>query len=142
MSKRAAPHLTRAAARLDLVPALDSAVMYAHFLLGQGSGTGWDIGEYAVAANHLRGVEAPVVVEVGANWGRWTTRVRRQSGSNKGRWLLFEPTEQCQAALTRIDNAELGQVAGGEHEEQRDLFGTYSCRAATSSSVSRLEGDW
>lgn len=120
--KRAAPPLAGLLDRLGLMSRLEQAAMYLHFVAGQGSGTGWDVGEYAVAADRIRGIADPVVVDVGANRGSWTRKVRRHLGSSRGRWLLFEPAVQCHERLSQLDNVEVLPFAVGDAEEQRELF--------------------
>jgi FkbM family methyltransferase len=125
--KRAAPAVASLLSRCGLMPMLEQAVMYLHFVAGQGSGTGWDAGEYVVAAERVRGlVEAggrdAVVVDVGANAGWWTRKVRKRLGSSAGRWLLFEPAPQFQQCLAQMENVEVVPVAAGDVEEERDLF--------------------
>jgi FkbM family methyltransferase len=122
LARRAAPGLTRIAAALRLLTRLDAILAYLHILQGQGAGTGWDKGEGLVAARHLRGLDAPVVIDCGANAGQWTSAVRSLLGHARGRWLLLEPTAEYARRLRRLANVEVVQAAAGEVDEVRDLY--------------------
>src|SRR2546426_9449717 len=48
---------------------------YLNFLLGKGSGTGWDMKHEIQGAVSRIYCEAPVVFDVGANIGEWASRL-------------------------------------------------------------------
>ena len=102
--------------------ALEKLAIYLHFVSGQGAGTGWDEGEYIVAAEALRGIASPTVVDCGANFGHWTTGVRSLIGHEAGRWVLIEPTAELLAGLRALPNVDVIDAAAGEVEEVRDFY--------------------
>src|SRR5919106_52869 len=107
LARAAAPRLTRGADKLRILRSLDDMVAYLHLLQGQGCGSGWDDGEMVVAADHIREVDEPTVVDCGANAGQWTTAVRRRLGHDRGRWLLIEPTTEYAERLRRLSDVEV-----------------------------------
>ena len=100
-AKRLVPSLTAAADRLHLLPWTDRAAAAVSMLGGQGAGSGWDDGEIVAAVSSLRGIRDPVVVDCGANSGQWTRALRLLLGSDRGMWVLIEPTEEYLARLER-----------------------------------------
>jgi FkbM family methyltransferase len=122
LAQTAAPRMTRGADKLRILRSLDVLVAYLHLLQGQGCGSGWDDGETVVAADRVRGVDEPTVVDCGANAGQWTTALRRRLGHDRGRWLLIEPTSEYVERLRRLPNVETLQAAAGDVQEQRELF--------------------
>jgi FkbM family methyltransferase len=121
-AKRAASKLSRGANRLGLLPGLEDLASYLHVLIGQGADAVVGESEPLMAASLLRGSAAPVVVDVGANVGAWTTAVRRLLGHHRGTWILFEPCPQFADRLRRIPNAELIEAAAGENDTQLTLY--------------------
>jgi FkbM family methyltransferase len=121
-AKRAASTLSRGASRLGLLPGLEDVASYLHVLVGQGADAVHGDGEHLVAASFIRDIPNPVVVDVGANVGAWTTAVRRALGHDRGTWILFEPSPQFADGLRRIPNAELIEAAAGENDTELTLY--------------------
>ena len=84
--------------------------MYLMFLQGRGPGAGSDRESEAVAeARLLAGVPRPVIVNVGANEGQWASAMMPRIP--RARWVLVEPSAQCQQALVALREARLsGEV--------------------------------
>jgi len=70
---------------------------YLNFLLGKGSGTGWDLREEVRAAVVRIHRPQPVVFDVGANVGNWTKTLLEIIPDAKV--LMFDPSAGCQAAI-------------------------------------------
>jgi FkbM family methyltransferase len=69
---------------------------------GKGSGAGWDISsEVAVAASLVK-TRTPVLLDVGANFGTWSTAMLKLFPSCAN-LVLVEPQNECLQALTEID---------------------------------------
>lgn len=77
------------------------AGIYLDIVQGKGSGTGWDMaGEIAAATRFLDGIANPVVFDIGANYGDWTSGVWQAIG--RGRYFAYEPQNACQASLAAL----------------------------------------
>ena len=75
-----------------------AADAYFNFLLGRGSGTGWDLAsEIACAANTLSRDHA-VIFDVGANRGEWSMMMQQLRPHSH--IYMFEPSPDCQAILS------------------------------------------
>jgi FkbM family methyltransferase len=72
---------------------------YVNFLLGKGSGTGWDLDGEICAALSLTHRSEPVIFDVGANVGLWSDRFCAANPAAK--LFIFEPSPGC---LTEIRN--------------------------------------
>jgi len=70
---------------------------YLNFLIGKGSGTGWDLREEVKAAVACVERKNPVVFDVGANVGDWTKYFLDMIPGTKA--YLFDPSPGCQAAI-------------------------------------------
>src|SRR5579864_5193530 len=82
IGKKVTPILGRLVNGVRITRGVQLMTSYLDLLVGKGSGTGWDKGEEAAAANVLRkrGVTEPVVIDCGGNRGEWTREVRRRLG--------------------------------------------------------------
>lgn len=122
-AKRAAP----VAARL-VPPRLGRLVgMYLDILQGKGAGTGWDrAGECAADATAVQGVQGPVIVDGGANFGQWALAFHHVVQDPGARYALFEPQERCQDQLRRLalPSSHVVQAALGDHQGEAVLSGT------------------
>ncbi|MFC7304378.1 FkbM family methyltransferase [Streptomyces monticola] len=84
------------------------------FIQGRGSGWGWDHrGEALAAARFLRGVEHPVIFDVGANYGQWAAGMTAALGDRPHRMYLFEPQAACHATLAAQASAHRVLVPAG-----------------------------
>lgn len=70
---------------------------YLNFLLGKGSGTGWDRDEEVRAATTRITRAEPVVFDVGANVGNWTAGLLQAIPA--ARVFMIDPSPGCQAAI-------------------------------------------
>lgn len=70
---------------------------YLNFLIGKGSGTGWDMREEVRAAVSRIHRPQPLIFDVGANVGNWTESVLQAVPNAKV--YLFDPSPGCQAAI-------------------------------------------
>ena len=99
-----APFLARALLRRPFVKPLALIEAYLAFVLGKGSGTGWDMeAEARVAVLHIPLPDA-VVFDVGAHHGEWSRNVLRLLGTdNQCRFFQFEPLEYNQSVLRSLE---------------------------------------
>ena len=79
---------------------------YLNFLLGKGSGSGWDLDHEIDAALLFAHRPAPVIFDIGANIGLWSQRLLQLRPA--ARVFLFEPSPHC---VKRIQS--LGLLAAG-----------------------------
>ena len=75
---------------LNRVRAFDA---YLNFLLGKGSGVGWNMEEEIAAARTRIHRPNPVVFDIGANVGTWTQQLLAAIPDAKV--FMFEPSSQC-----------------------------------------------
>ena len=90
---------------------------YLNFLIGKGSGTGWNIKEEVAAAIPCIRRPNPVVFDVGANVGCWSEGLLQAIPS--ARVFMFDPSPGCHAAIqdkalpgVKLFQCALGDVAG------------------------------
>lgn len=97
LGKMLARPLSRVAASPLLLRPTRYALAYLNVLIGNGSGTGWDLaGEVGAAVSVTPNLE-PVVFDVGANTGEWTRLLLEQRPA--ANVTLFEPAIACHAQL-------------------------------------------
>ena len=103
---------------LNRVRAFDA---YLNFLLGKGSGVGWDMGEEIAAARVCIRRPEPVVFDIGANVGTWTQGLLAAIPSAKV--FMFEPSSQCWPEIEKrgFATAELIRSAVGEQAGKAKL---------------------
>ena len=90
---------------------------YLNFLIGKGSGTGWDLkAEVRAAVARIRRPR-PVVFDVGANVGSWSEGLLQFISD--ATVYMFDPAPGCQAAIhqkalpgTKLFPCALGETAG------------------------------
>src|SRR5262245_24660231 len=95
---------------------------YLNFLMGKGSGTGWDrISEIRAATARIRRPQ-PVVFDVGANVGHWTADLLAERPD--ARVFLFDPSPGCQAAIRarNLPGITIIPCAVGDHPGQADFY--------------------
>lgn len=116
--------LSRLACSSLLFKPLRIADAYLNFLIGKGSGTGWDIAEEVNAAIGNIHRRNPIVFDVGANLGKWSLEFSRQIEADQ--IFLFEPAPGCQDAIRALDipRTTLIPCAAGE---QPGRMAFYSC---------------
>jgi FkbM family methyltransferase len=120
LGKRITPTLARLAASRRATALIELSSAYLNCLIGKGAGTGWDKGE-EIAAARLITRKQPVVLDLGANRGAWTTEVRRLTGG-AGRWLLVEPAAECCARLRTMAGVEVIEAAVSEQAGTATLY--------------------
>ena len=101
LAKRTAQPLSRiVCSKLFYKPvrALDA---YLNFLLGKGSGTGWDIQHEIEGALSRIYTDAPIVFDLGAHRGEWSTRFLQMLP--RARVYLFEPSEGCRQEIRHLN---------------------------------------
>lgn len=81
------------------------------FIHGLGAGSGWDAtNEGVVAAKYIK-QDRPVIFDIGANRGSWSTQVARRLHSESAKFYLFEVAPYCitplQEACRLIGNATI-----------------------------------
>jgi FkbM family methyltransferase len=72
---------------------------YVNFLMGKGSGAGWDIESEIAAAGRCILREDPVVFDVGANVGEWSQLFLKRVPT--AHICMFEPLEQCRKEISK-----------------------------------------
>jgi FkbM family methyltransferase len=87
---------------------------YMNFLMGKGSGTGWDLAHETEIAASLIHRDVPVLFDVGANIGDWSKGMLARVP--RARIFLFEPAPACQERIRSLNlpNALLIPNAVGE----------------------------
>lgn len=73
---------------------------YLNFLLGKGSGTGWDLKDEVCAAVAKIRRPQPVIFDVGANIGSWSKSVLRVFPG--ARVFIFEPSPWCRSIMEKV----------------------------------------
>jgi hypothetical protein len=76
-AKSAAPFLARVLTRTHLLGPMRLGAHYVDILRGLGAGTGWDMTSETALATASVTVSEPVVLDVGANQGRWAVEIER-----------------------------------------------------------------
>ncbi|MER6059616.1 FkbM family methyltransferase [Streptomyces sp. NPDC001792] len=106
VGKMVAPPLSRLVSGPRCRKSIRLLEIYLQILQGRGAGTGWDLHGEIIAAQHfLRGVDSPVIFDVGANFGQWTTCLQAALGTSAGSFFMFEPQSACQPTLTRMSDS-------------------------------------
>lgn len=101
--------------RLQLQSPLRSLETYCAFLSGKGAGSGWDAqGEITAIAGKIHR-PAPVIFDVGANNGAWSTQLATALRQTNPSFYLFECAPHCldvlKERLDRLPNVRLFPVA-------------------------------
>jgi len=120
IGKLITPTLGRMVANRRATGLIELSSAYLNCLIGKGAGTGWDKGEELAAARMIER-KNPVILDMGANQGDWTTEVRRLTGM-QGRWLLVEPSAACCAWLRKLPGVEVIEAAVGERAGRAVLY--------------------
>ena len=101
IAKSALPSMSR----ILMARVMASAVQYCELgcclLQGKGAGTGWDIELEARVASHFIRTQSPILMDVGANFGGWSTSMLR-CFPDCSRLLMIEPQARCIQALNDI----------------------------------------
>jgi FkbM family methyltransferase len=97
LGKAAAKPLSRFVCSSLLYKPARLAEAYLNFLIGKGSGTGWNLeGEVTAAARRVQRPN-PVLFDVGANVGSWTEGMLQRLPD--ARVFMFDPSPGCQAVI-------------------------------------------
>lgn len=121
-AKKVSPLLSRILTAGPLEKITRGIDAYVNFLIGRGSGTGWDLeSEVACASKQIRSA-APVIFDVGANIGEWS--VLMQKYQPQARLFLFEPSQECVAQLfaKHIPNATVIGKACSHQSGTADFY--------------------
>lgn len=133
---RLAKSLAKPLSRLALSPVLLRTTRYAsaylNVLLGNGSGTGWDLAGEVDAAISVLPQPEPVVFDVGANRGEWTQLLLKHRPA--ARVVLFEPAPGCHPHLQPLlgDRVQLVTSAVGAAEGVIQLWSSSETDGAAS----------
>jgi FkbM family methyltransferase len=125
MAKKVTPALARAVNGMGATQGVELLASYLNLLIGKGCGTGWDKGEQIAAANVLRELRAaaePTVIDCGGNRGEWTREVRARLGTDRGRWVIIEPADECVRLCRQLPNVEVVAAAAGESPATLKLY--------------------
>lgn len=95
---------------------------YCNYILGKGSGAGWDMKGEIQAATEVIQRQSPCVFDVGANVGKWSEMFRMRI--QQGTLLMFEPQRSCRKHIESrgIPAAELIPFAVGDYDGEIDLY--------------------
>jgi len=122
IGKAVAGPLSLIASARWIYPLTRMADAYLNFLMGKGSGTGWNLrGEVCAAARCIHR-QRPVVFDVGANVGDWTQGLLKIIPDAKV--YMFDPSPGCQEAILkkRLTGVTLMPFALGETCGQSSYF--------------------
>jgi FkbM family methyltransferase len=101
MTKSVIPLLSSCLFRLHMHALVRSAEIGMSLLQGKGAGSGWDMsGELRAAAACIKRPD-PVLVDVGANYGKWAQGMLKLFPATR-KVLLFEPQEECLVKLAGL----------------------------------------
>lgn len=117
-----APYLSKLIHLTGLTQPLRMGIAYLNYLIGRGAGTSLHMDSEVEAALSCIFRGNPVVFDVGANIGKWSTNFRSQ---NPGcRLYLFEPQTACQEKIRILNlaNAQLICSAVGNETGNRVLY--------------------
>lgn len=132
LGKRAAPLLSRVACSSWLQKPVRAVDAYLNFLIGKGSGAGWNIAEEVrMACDHVHR-PAPVIFDAGANVGDWSAATLERIP--KARLFMFEPSPGCQAQIRQLNlsGAQLLACAVGESPGKATLHTSSELDASAS----------
>lgn len=101
--------------------------IYFNFLIGKGSGTGWNMEEEVKAAISTIHRPNPTVLDIGANVGKWSKTLLAHLPEAKV--FMCEPSPSCQVAIGKLNlsNAKLLPYAAGEKSEHAVLYTSRDC---------------
>ncbi len=122
LARALAPALSKLILVFGLSGFARKVIALLNYVLGRGAGMGWQIdSEVAVALDCIHS-DNPVVFDVGANVGEWSSKYRTLTA--KGRLFMFEPQPSCQETITgkNIPGAELIKAAVGKERGTLTLF--------------------
>lgn len=96
--------------------------VYFNFLIGKGSGTGWDMEDEINAAAGMIYRRNPTVLDIGANVGRWSKLLLAKLP--EARVLMCEPSPTSQAEIRKLSlpNTALLPFAVGQRAEKAVLY--------------------
>ena len=120
IGKTVTPALGTACYFLSLANIVELISSYLNCIIGKGSGSGWDKGEELAASRLIHG-ESPIILDIGANRGAWSTEVRRIIG-NDGTWLMIDPASECCAILRSLGFGEVIEAAVSDREGTATLY--------------------
>jgi FkbM family methyltransferase len=97
-------------------------IAYANFLMGKGSGTGWDIDSEITAAVKAIFRTKPVIFDVGGNVGQWSQRILQHVTPEH--IYIFEPQPACQQRIEALNlpGVTLVRTGVGEQAGTAKLF--------------------
>lgn len=122
LAKTLAPTLSWLLVGRRRVSVARKAIAYANFLMGKGSGTGWDIESEIVAAASVIFRAKPVIFDVGGNVGQWSQRMLQRVDPEHV--YIFEPQPKCQERIRALNlpNTTLIPAGVGEQPGTSRLF--------------------
>jgi FkbM family methyltransferase len=118
--KKITPYFGRIASNPRTTAFLELTSAYLNCIIGKGGGSGWDPTEEQPAARMIRR-ENPVILDIGANRGRWTRELRHLIGE-RGRWILIDAASECCEWLRKLDNVEVIEAAVGERKGKTHFY--------------------
>lgn len=102
LAKSALPTLSSCVSYLRMQSLVRYAEIGTSLLQGKGAGSGWDMyGELRAAAACIQRPD-PVLLDVGANLGKWSVGMARAFPATQ-KIVLFEPQEACLTELYKLD---------------------------------------
>lgn len=106
---------------------VDGLLMFLSALLGRGGGSSWDgKGQTAAFARHIDARPGMVVLDVGANNGKWLRSLHSHLATNRPEYHIFECAPYCFEHLERntrdIDNLTFNKTAVSDGVGRLTLF--------------------
>ena len=111
LGRTSAPAVVAVADAIGAIGLIGKTVRYLNALQGLGGGSGWNIsGETRAVTTPIRGRQAPVIVDGGANWGAWSAAVNAALRDEDARFFLIEPQSVCQDSISRLPIKHLTRI--------------------------------
>jgi FkbM family methyltransferase len=125
LAKSALPFVSRMAGWTPVSRFFKYAELGASLVLGKGSGSGWDMDSEIAVATSLITSRTPVLLDVGANWGLWSTGMLRNFPACS-KLLMVEPQAKCLESLEKLDFAQksIFPCAVSDRAGTMDFYGT------------------
>jgi FkbM family methyltransferase len=123
IAKSALPTMSRMLMTRVTAAALQYGELGFCLLQGKGAGAGWDIESETRAAARFIGTPTPALLDVGANFGSWSTSLLKMF-PDCSRLLMVEPQARCIQALNDIPfpRKEIVTAAVSDRAGQATLF--------------------
>ena len=123
--KKITPYISRVASHPRVAPLVRLADIYLALLHGKGGGGAWQFNVEAKAAAQFVLSKEPILFDVGANRGGWSSDIVAVLGEKKvPRLFLFEPSAECNILMKEmgLPNATFYEAAVGDEQGEATMF--------------------